>query len=114
MIAGLALIVSGLALVWLAWVGSQRKLKPNFWVGIRTRATRSSDAAWYSAHETAAGPLGLSGGIAALLGVGVLTSGFDTFGMVATVLAVSILVIGLTVATIGGVRAADKVRSASD
>lgn len=112
--AGIGLIIAGLALLGLAWVGSQRKLKRNHLAGIRTPSTLSSDEAWYAAHESAAGSLGLTGGLVALIGVGVLTSGFDTFGKVATGVAGALFVVGLAYSFVSAVRAARAVRYRSD
>ncbi len=111
--AGLGLITAGLVLLGLAWRGSQRKLKRNHWVGIRTPSTKSSDVAWLAAHQAAAGPLGLSGGLVALLGVGVLSSGFDVFGAVATVIAGVVFAAGLGFGTAQAVRAAREVGAES-
>lgn len=107
--AGVGLIIAGLALLGLAWGGSQRKLKRNHWAGIRTRTTMANDQAWYRAHEDAAGPLGLTGGLVALLGAGVLATGFDVFGLGATVIAGVLFFVGLGYSAIVAIRAASEV-----
>ncbi len=112
--AGLGLIIAGAALLGLAWVGSQRKLKRTRWAGIRTRTTMANDEAWYRAHEEAAGPLGLSGGLVALLGAGVLATGFDVFGLVATVIAGVVFFVGLGYSAVVANRAAKAVAGPSD
>ncbi|MGW5878890.1 SdpI family protein [Nocardiopsis terrae] len=50
------LILSGVAaaLVAVGVLGARRRIRPNELVGIRTRYTRSSDAAWYAVHEASA------------------------------------------------------------
>lgn len=102
-------MVAGLALLGLAWVGSQRKLKRTRWAGIRTRMTMASDEAWYRAHEEAAGPLGLTGGLVALIGAGVLVTGFDVFGLAATIVAGVLFFVGLGYSAVVATRAAKEV-----
>lgn len=59
-----ALVGSGAAMVWLAWLGSQGRL--------RAGSTRRA------AHEAAAGPIGVTGGVLVLAGVAVGVSGLDS------------------------------------
>ena len=50
LIAGAVLVLVGAGSVWLAWLGSQRRLSANRWGG-------------HEAHQAAAGPLGVGGGV---------------------------------------------------
>ncbi len=100
LLVGAALLLGGAALVWISWAGSQRALRPNGWVGLRLPSTRRSDDAWYAAHQAAAGPLGVGGGVLLAGGAGVLFTGFDLIGQVLALvsLAAALTAIGLGVA----------------
>lgn len=93
-LVGLLLILVGTALCWTAWLGSQQRLPRNRWVGIRLRSTLRDDDSWVAAHEEAAGPLGIAGGIAATGGVGVLAVGL---GDVLGTILVSVTAVGVGV-----------------
>jgi hypothetical protein len=97
-IVGLALILAGAGELWLCWRGSQHRLAPGSWVGLPLRSARRDDEAWYVAHEAAAGPFGLCGGIAAVCGLGVLVNGLDVIGIVVAAVGAVTLVIGLAAA----------------
>lgn len=106
-LVGALLILSGAALTWVSWLGSQRRLPRNSWVGLRVPSTMADDEAWAVAHESAAGPLGVAGGVCMLGGLGVVTVGLDHVVGV-SVLAVSgtaTVVLALVAARVG-VRAA--------
>lgn len=107
---GLVLTAGGALTVWVSWLGSQRKLRPNALVGVRLPATRRSDAAWYAAHQAAAGPLGVAGGATAACGVGVLFTGLDLIGWVLVIVALAALTTGVGVATAVALRAANQQR----
>ena len=109
-ILGLTLSIAGALTVWVSWLGSQRKLAPNGVVGLRLPATRRSDAAWYAAHQAAAGPLGVAGGAAVACGVGVLFTGLDVIGWVLAVIGLAALTTGVGVATAAALRAANQQR----
>ncbi|CAB4914943.1 unannotated protein [freshwater metagenome] len=100
LIVGVVLVAMGLAELWVCWLGSQRKLPPNALVGIRLPATRSSEEAWYVAHESAAGLLGLGGGIAATCGIAVLFTGLDVVGVAVAALGFVALLGATSVATV--------------
>ena len=100
-----AILLGGLEL-WLCWVGSQRRLRPGHPVGIPLRSVRRSDAAWYAAHEAAAGAYGLGGGVAAICGMAILVNGLDVIGVGLAVVAAVALVAGVVSASIVGSRAA--------
>lgn len=50
----LSLLGGVVVLVLMGVYGAQGRIKPNEFFGIRTRFTRSSDAAWYAVHEASA------------------------------------------------------------
>jgi hypothetical protein len=109
-LVGLLLVACGGALLWTAWSGSQRRLRRNWFIGIRTRATLRSDEAWAAAHEAAAGPLGVGGGFTALGGLAVLVSGVDdVIGVVAVTAATAAAVLSVLVGARSGVQAAREV-----
>jgi len=56
------LVVSGAMAIWAARKAARGDLGPNGWIGIRTGATRSSEAAWLAAHR-AAERLTIAGGV---------------------------------------------------
>lgn len=114
LIVGLALVSAGLSELWLAWIGSQRRLRPNSWVGIRLPQTRRSDQAWYAAHEAAAGAFGLGGAVGAICGIGVFVNGLDVIGAAVTMLGVVGLLASTSFATVAALRAAKAVPDASD
>lgn len=109
LVVGMLLVAAGAATVWLAWLGSQRKLPPNNVAGIRLPATRRSPEAWYAAHQAAAGPLGVGGGLTAACGLGVLFAGLDAIGWVLVIVALAALTTAIGLATTVGIRAANAV-----
>ncbi|MHB1139339.1 MAG: SdpI family protein [Microthrixaceae bacterium] len=114
LLVGLALLLFGAGELWLCWLGSQRRLPPNGVVGIRVPVTRRSDAAWYAAHEAAAGPLGVGGGVGAFCGLGVLVTGVDSIGLAVAAVGAVALLAGPSLATAVGVRAAGRVTEPVD
>lgn len=106
-LVGLVLTIGGALTVWVAWLGSQRKLRPNGVVGIRLPATRRSESAWYAAHQAAAGPLGVAGGASAACGVGVVFTGLDVIGWVLVIVGLAALTTGVGLATAVALRAAN-------
>lgn len=107
LLVGLGLVLVGAVTVWLAWLGSQCKLPPNAVAGIRVPATRRSDAAWYAAHQAAAGPLGVGGGATVACGLGVLFTGLDVIGWVLVIIALAALTTAVGLATTVALRAAN-------
>lgn len=92
LIVGLALVLAGAGLVWLAWLGSQRRLSANRWGG-------------HDAHQAAAGPLGVGGGAVATCGVGVMAVGLDVVGTVLAAVALVALTTSIGLAVVVGHRA---------
>jgi uncharacterized membrane protein len=107
LLIGAALVLLGAALLWIAWAGSQHRLAPNAVVGIRLPATRRSEAAWYAAHDAAAGPFGLGGGVACACGVATMFTGFDVIGVVLVIVGLAAATTATGVATAVGLRAAN-------
>ena len=105
LVVGLLLLLMGAAELWVCWLGSQRRLAPNGVVGIRLEATRSSEEALYTAHESAAAPLGIGGGIAAACGAAVLLTGLDVVGVGVAALGFVVLLSAVSVATVVALRA---------
>lgn len=105
----LAALLLGALEVWLCWAGSQRRLPPGGLVGIRLPSIRRSDDAWYAAHEAAAAPFGLGGGIACTCGLGVLFIGLDVIGVALGIIAAVAVVVGAAVAVFAATRAAGRV-----
>ena len=86
-------------------------LRRNHWVGIRTPATMSSDAAWRAAHAAARGWAVASGAVIALSGLGVLlVAALGSTGLLAAV-AVGGAVLGSVLLVFGALRADAAVRA---
>lgn len=108
-LAGVVLLLAGLGTLWLSWLGSQRRLPPNGAAGIRTSWSRASEAAWYTTHEAAAGPLGVGGATAALAGLAVVVlGGTTTLAVVIAGLGVGGLLGGVVVGTVTARRAVER------
>lgn len=96
----------------LTELAARGKVKRNALAGIRTRATRSSDAAWAAAHRAALGTIWIGFVVSAVAGVGALV----TDGAVALSCAVAvalILAVTVTVSLVQAQRAANVKSSAS-
>jgi hypothetical protein len=108
LLVGAALVLAGAALIWIAWLGSQRRLAPNAFAGIRLPAARRSDDAWYAAHEAAAGPFGVGGGVVCACGLATMFSGeLDVIGVVLVIIGLAALTSATALATVVGLRAAN-------
>lgn len=107
LLIGLTAILVGAAEVWLCWRGSQRRLTPGGPIGLPLASVRRSDATWYAAHEAAAGPFGVAGGIACTCGIGIVVNGFDVIGAGLAVVAAVSVVVGALWAGVVGQRAAN-------
>ena len=60
-LVGAVLTCAALVLLATAWMSWQGRIRRNRFVGIRTRRTLTSDAAWYAANRAAAPALFVSG-----------------------------------------------------
>ncbi|MEX0768871.1 MAG: SdpI family protein [Microthrixaceae bacterium] len=104
LVISLLLISVGASEIWLCWLGSQRRLRPNSLIGIRLGAIKASDESWYVAHESAAGIFGVGGGIAAACGAAVLLTGLDLVGTVVAVIGAIAVLVATSVAVIVALR----------
>lgn len=104
-VVAIAFLAVGAALSWVAWVGSQRRLAPGGLVGLPMSTVRSSESDWYAAHEAAAGPLGLGGGVALTCGVGVVVVGTDLVGWAIAAIGALLVLSCVVVAVVGARRA---------
>jgi SdpI/YfhL protein family len=68
-IAAVAMAIGGSVVVAVGRAGRRGLLSPNAWVGIRTKTTMSSYAAWYTAHEAGGKWISVGGWIIAIGGM---------------------------------------------
>ncbi|MEI2696908.1 MAG: hypothetical protein V9E94_00710 [Microthrixaceae bacterium] len=85
--SAVVLILAGAALLWQAWVGSQRPVSHR------------------AARRAAAGPLGVGGGVVLTCGVAVAFTGMDAIGVGLVVVALVALAASLAVAAVAARRA---------
>lgn len=60
-LTAIPILLAGLLFVWIAYASFKRTLKPNFFIGIRTTKTLSSDEAWEIGHFAAAKSISVGG-----------------------------------------------------
>jgi len=108
LIAGIALIIGGVAIVGAGALGKAGRLSRQSIVGIRTKSTMASDEAWFAAHRAGAVWV-MAGGVLMALG-GVLTILAET-EEAAGVVALITAGVGLVPIVIGGVRGNSAARS---
>ena len=109
MIAGIALMVGGVALVVLGAIAGAGKLNRQSAVGLRTKATLASDGAWKAAHEAAANWVIGAGTILFVGGVLVVLMDSETTGDVVALVATGLMLIPLVIAFRRGQAAAQSV-----
>jgi uncharacterized membrane protein len=109
MIAGIALMVGGIALVVLGATAGAGKLARQSVVGMRTRATLASDEAWEAAHEAAANWVMGAGAVLFVGGVVVMLVDTETTGVVVALIATALMLIPLVIAFLRGQAAAQSV-----
>ena len=109
MIAGIAMMVGGIALIVLGALGRTGKLTRQSIVGLRTKATLASDEAWEAAHEAAANWVVGAGAILAAGGVLVMLTDSETTGDVVALIATALMLIPLVIAFRRGQAAAQSV-----
>ena len=90
-------------MLWLAYLSATERLKRNGTVGMRTRATLASDAAWYAAHRSSAWSVAVAGLIFLCVGIWLLAIQPDEAGARTAVLGSAMAV--LVVIVIGGIQA---------
>lgn len=95
--------VIGVGSLWIAYLCATERLKRNGSVGMRTKATMASDAAWYAAHRASAWSIAVAGLIFLAVGIWLLVTRPDDAGARTAVLGSAIAV--LVVIVIGGVQA---------
>lgn len=100
---GVLFLVVGLATVAVAVMAANGSLPRNRIVGMRTRATLASDAAWQAAHRASAWSLAAAGVISVALGLYLLVARPSRSTEAAVALAASGALLVLVV--IGGVQA---------
>ena len=109
MIAGIAMMVGGIALIVLGALGRTGKLTRQSIVGLRTKATLASDEAWQVAQDTTAKWVVGAGAILAAGGVLVMLTNYDTTGDVVALIATALMLIPLVIAVRRGQAAAQSV-----
>lgn len=109
MIAGIAMVAGGIALIVLGALGRTGKLTRQSIVGLRTTATLASDEAWKAAHEAAAHWVVGAGAILAVGGVLVMLADSETTGGVVALIATALMLIPLVIAFRRGQAAARSV-----
>jgi uncharacterized membrane protein len=109
MIAGIAMMVGGTALVVLGAIARAGKLTRQSVVGLRTKATLASDEAWKAAHEAAANWVVGAGVVLFAGGVLVMLTDSETTGDVVALIATALMLIPLVIAFRRGQAAAQSV-----
>jgi len=97
-IAAIALIVGGIALIVLGAVARAGKLTRQSVVGLRTKATMGSDEAWKAAHEASADWVIGAGAVMFVGGVVVMLTDSETTGDVVALGATAVMLIPLVIA----------------
>jgi hypothetical protein len=108
-IAAIAMMVGGIALIVLGALGRTGKLTRQSIVGLRTKATLASDEAWTVAQEAAANWVVGAGAILAAGGVLVMLTDSETTGDVVALIATALMLIPLVIAFRRGQAAAQSV-----
>jgi len=108
-IAGIAMMLGGAALVAVGAVGRSGKLTRQSIVGLRTKATLASDDAWKAAHEAAASWVIAAGAVLFAGGVVVMLTDSEATGDVVALGATTLMLIPLVIAFRRGQAAAQSV-----
>ena len=108
-IAGIAMMVGGTALVVLGALARAGRLTRQSFVGLRTKATMASDEAWDAAHEAAANWVVGAGAVLFAGGVGVMLTDSETTGDAVALIATALMLIPLVMAYRRGQAAAQSV-----
>jgi uncharacterized membrane protein len=109
MIAGIAMMVGGTALVVLGAIARAGKLNRQSAVGLRTEATLASDEAWEAAHEASATWVVAAGAVLFAGGVFVMLTDSETTGDIVALTATAVMLIPLVIAFRSGQAAARSV-----
>lgn len=97
MIAGIAMMVGGIALIVLGALGWTGMLTRQSIVGLRTKATLASDEAWKAAQEAGAKWVIGAGAIFSVGGVVVMLVDSETTGDVVALIATALMLIPLVI-----------------
>ena len=109
LIAGIAMVVGGIFLVFLGAMSREGRLTRPWVVGLRTEATLSSDQAWDAAHRAGAGWIGAAGVVLVLGGVLVMLTNSETAAGALALVATGIMLVPLAIAFRKGQAAARSV-----
>jgi uncharacterized membrane protein len=109
MIAGIAMMAGGIALIVLGAIARAGKLNRQSVVGLRTKATLASDEAWKAAHEASATWVIAAGAVLLAGGVLVMLTDSETTGDVIALIATALMLIPLVIAFRRGQAAAQSV-----
>lgn len=102
-IAGILFSIIGIGFLWMAWLMTNERLPRNDLVGMRTRATLESDAAWNAAHRASAWSVALTAVVLLVAGIWLLLNGQSAGANRNVVLGTSIAIVIIIVA--GGIQA---------
>lgn len=95
--------VTGLGLLWVGYLSATERLRRNGLVGMRTKATMASDAAWFTAQRASAWSVLTAGLILFGVGIWLLFTGPSDATTTAAVVSSALLVV--LVVVIGGLQA---------
>ena len=96
-IAGIAMVVGGIALVVLGAMARAGRLTRQSVVGLRTEATMASDEAWKAAHEAGASWVIGAGVVLLVGGLAVIPTESETVGGIVALVAVALMLIPLAI-----------------
>lgn len=93
----------GAGFLWLAWLMQNERLPRNGLVGMRTKATMASDAAWNASHRASAWSVALAGVVLLAAGLWLLlarqSASADRTVVLGTCLAILVVIV------VGGIQA---------
>jgi hypothetical protein len=112
---GAVWLVAGALMAAVGWFGTNGRLRPGHWAGIRLPSTRASDDAWSAAHAEGSRWLAGGGGLVAITGVLLMVFQPDdvTTASISIVLALFMVVTVCGAIAVGN-RAARKVTTSTD
>lgn len=95
--------IIGAGFLWLAWLMQHERLPRNGLVGMRTKATMASDAAWNASHRASAWSVALAGVILLIAGLWLLLTRQSASSSRNVVLGTCLAI--LVVILVGGIQA---------
>lgn len=96
-IAGIAMVAGGIALIVLGALARAGRLTRQSVVGLRTEATMASDEAWRAAHETGASWVIGAGVVLLVGGLAVMLTASETMGGLVALVVVALMLIPLAI-----------------